>query len=73
MTQKQPRSLLREQPEHEGEMDQVQCLGSQEKQVFQEEEGGPTVSDAAGRRWKTPFPTSAQDLAQLSPVGIPYE
>ena len=56
MTWKQPRSLLREQPEHEGEMDQVRCLGSQEKQVFQEEEGVPLSQMLLGGGGRPPSP-----------------
>lgn len=48
-------------------------LEAKRSKCFKKEQGereGPTVPDAAERWWATPFSTSAQDLPQLSPVGI---
>lgn len=39
-------------------------MEAQRSRCFRKGEGAP-ISDAAGRRWKTPFPASAQDFATV--------
>lgn len=70
MNRKHPRRMQKGQPEREEETGESTVSWNPKEAKASRR---LTISDAAERRCETPFPTSAQDLPQLSPIGIPCE
>lgn len=70
MNRKHPKRLEKGQPESEEETG-VSAMTWNPREANASRR--LTISDVAERRCETPFPTSAQDLPQLSPIGIPCE